>query len=282
MKILSWNLENLSRYVERGVLAGFAEAMGSPDLLCLQELRVRPQDEALTAAMIAALPGYSCHFSLANDPKNVTFRGGRMYGVATYVKDSLSHELRAYTLPWDREGRVVVTELEEERLAVVNVYAVNGTSKPYWDHELGRFEHDRHVWKRRFVELLREDCCKALRARGHELVLIGDWNVSRTKLDTHPRLRTEEPHAMARAAFNDVFMPSLDLVDAFRELHPGEKKYTWFNPRARHLDASRVDFALVSRTLLPRVLEADIDEREEARLGSDHAPLWLTLRATAR
>jgi len=57
------------------------------------------------------------------------------------------------------------------------------------------------------------------------------------------------------------------------------KKYTWFNRHARGLDAARVDFALVSRALLDRMIEADVDERVEARLASDHAPLWLTLRA---
>ena len=109
--------------------------------------------------------------------------------------------------------------------------------------------------------------------------MIGDWNVSRTRLDTWPRLRTEEPHATARAAFNDRFIPALGLIDVFRALHPEERKYTWFNPRARagRLDAARVDFALVSHSLAPYVAEADIDDSPEARDGSDHAPLWITL-----
>lgn len=276
--ILSWNIERFATYAEPGVLAGFVELMGSPEVVCLQEVRVRPQDTADVAALKSALPGYTCEVSLARDPRNVTFRGGRMYGVATYVRAPLARSARAYDLAWEREGRVVVTELAEQGLAVVNVYAVNGTSKPYWDHELGRLEGDRHVWKRRFVERLAEEC-RALQARGLALVLIGDWNVSRAKIDTHPRLRTEEPHAMARAAFNESFMPALDVVDVFRELHPDAKKYTWFNRRAKKLDAARVDFALVSRSLLPRVVEADIDERPEARLASDHAPLWVTLGA---
>jgi exodeoxyribonuclease-3 len=279
LQILSWNVENLSRYVgpavQRGVLSSYVEAMGSPAVVCLQEVRVRPGDASLIEAMRTALPGYECFFALANDPKNVTFRGGRMYGVVTYVAESLAADagvgLMRRTPAWDREGRVVIVELASEKLAIVNVYAVNGTSKPYWDHELGRFEGDRHAFKRRFVERLAEECA-SLRSRGFELVLAGDWNVSRTKLDTHPRLRTEEPHALARAAFNDVFMPSLDVVDAFRELHPDARKYTWFNPRARRLDAARVDFILVSRSLLARVVEADIDESVEARLGSDPAP----------
>ena len=177
-KVLSWNVENLAKYVEAtpGALATYVEAMGSPEVVCLQEVRVRSSDEALVAAMTGALPGYECRFALANDPKNVTFRGGRMYGVATWVATALGEGVRARTLPWEREGRVVITELAAMKLAIVNVYAVNGTDKPYWDHELERIEGDRYMWKRRFIEGLAEECA-AMKARGLELVLMGDWNV---------------------------------------------------------------------------------------------------------
>jgi len=271
-------VENVAKYVSgdaRDGLATFAMAMNAPDVLALQEVRVRPSDVTLVGQMVAALPGYACHYALADDPKNVTFRGGRMYGVATYLREGLRGEPR--TFAWDREGRAVVSVLQELRLAVVNVYAVNGTDKPFFDHELGRIHGDRHRWKRTFIERLTREC-EALRREGLRLVLLGDWNTSRTAIDTHPRLRTEEPHVLARAAFNDTFMPALDVVDVFRELHPHARKYTWHRRGARHLDAARVDFALLSRELLPRVVEADIDERPAVRLASDHAPLWVVLR----
>jgi exodeoxyribonuclease-3 len=230
--------------------------------------------------MMGAIPGYACVHSLCRDPKNVTFRGGRMYGVATWLRAPLEAS-RAYTFAWDLEGRVVVIELGG--LAIVNVYAVNGTSKPYWDHDLGRIDSDRHAFKRRWNARLFDECTK-LRGRGLELVMIGDWNISRTKLDTFPRLRTEEPHALARRAFNEELMPPLDVVDVFRELHPAERKYTWFNRRSPpgRLDAARVDFALVSRSVLPRVDSAEILDAPAQRWLSDHAPLTLRLRGAAK
>jgi exodeoxyribonuclease-3 len=120
--------------------------------------------------------------------------------------------------------------------------------------------------------------CLLMKERGLELVLVGDWNISRTKLDVTPRLRIEVPHAKAREQFNETFMPTLDVVDVFRELHPDAKKYTWRNDRSRILDAARVDYALVSRSMLPRIVSADIDERREARFASDHAPLCVEWR----
>jgi exodeoxyribonuclease-3 len=170
-----------------------------------------------------------------------------------------------------------VENLAPLRIAVFNVYAVNGTSKPWWNHETGCFEGDRHGFKRRFIARLGE-AAAAIQAGGVDLTLIGEWNVSRARLDTWPRLRTEEPHATARRTFNADFIGALSLVDAFRHLHPHARKYTWFNRRARnHLDAARVDFALVSASILPRIVEAGIDESPAARGASDHAPLWLTL-----
>jgi exodeoxyribonuclease-3 len=100
-------------------------------------------------------------------------------------------------------------------------------------------------------------------------------------MDTTPRLRTEEPHATARRRFNEEFIGGLDLVDVFRDLHPQTHAYTWFNRRARsgRLDAARVDFVLASCTLADRVAGAGIDVAEAARAGSDHAPVWVEVRA---
>jgi len=119
--------------------------------------------------------------------------------------------------------------------------------------------------------------CSILQARGLRLLLAGDWNVSRTRLDTTPRLRTEEPRATVRRRFNDEFIGELDLVDLFRDRHPQARAYTWFNRRARNgrLDAARVDVVLASRALADCVTATGIDETETARPGSDHAPLWV-------
>ena len=88
--------------------------------------------------------------------------------------------------PWDLEGRVVV--VRKPGLAIVNVYAVNGTAKPYFD-ETGRVAGDRHQLKRRFQTSVM-DLGRELRRDGG-VIMAGDWNVSRTAQDTYPRLRTE-------------------------------------------------------------------------------------------
>src|SRR6185436_14532435 len=141
MKVISWNVENALRCLP--TLPTIVEELGSPEVLCLQELRIRARDLDAIGALHGALPGYRCHHSLPRDARNVTFRGGRMYGVATFVRG----RWRAEVPEWDVEGRVVV--VRKAGLAIVNVYAVNGTAKPYFD-ETGRIAGDRHELKRRF------------------------------------------------------------------------------------------------------------------------------------
>jgi exodeoxyribonuclease III len=165
-------------------------------------------------AMASALPGYHAHYSLNRDPQNARFRGGRAYGVVTYWKESLGPAIAAVP-DWDREGRVVFSRFET--FAIANVYAVNGTSRPYFDYALGRFAGGRHAFKRRFQRMVLEHAAKL-----SPIILAGDWNVSQASIDTHPRLRTEEPHARARAEFRDL-VKSARLVDVYRHLHPKAK-----------------------------------------------------------
>jgi len=260
VRIVAWNVETLARRL--GELPGAARALGEPDMLCLQEVRIRAQDRDVVVALERALPGYRCFHSLPRDPRNVTFRGGRAYGVVTYVKGRASG-----TVPeWDREGRVVV--VTRGQTAIVNVYAVNGTSKPYFD-EAGRPRGDRHAFKREIQRRIFE----LGRSLGPRVVMVGDWNVSRTALDTHPRLRTEEPHAQARAELNALLAES-GFVDIWRARNPDAKGYTWFNARARWLDAARVDYILVSAALVARVRDAAILDKQP---WSDHRPISVTL-----
>jgi len=116
------------------------------------------------------------------------------------------------------------------------------------------------------------DLARELRRDG-AVIIAGDWNVSRTAQDTHPRLRTEEPHARARAELNARIVDE-GFVDIWRERHQTGRAYTWFNRRARGLDAARVDYVLVSSDLVYRIRAAEI---LDLLAWSDHAPVLVEL-----
>lgn len=278
-RVVSWNVENLAPWLADGgspLLAQLVEDLGQPDALCLQEVRVRPTDADLIDRMKSAVPGYLCSFSLCRDRENVTFRGGRAHGVASFIRDTHG-AIETIAPGWDREGRVVVTRLAARGLSIVNLYAVNGTPRPYYDHDLQRISGDRHAFKRRVQDRLFE-LARDLESGGG-VIMAGDWNVSRSAIDTHPRLRTEPPHAQARAELNQHIAAS-GLVDAYRHCRPDERGYTWFNPRVRdRLDAARVDYILVSASLVPAIRDAAILPAPPGYPGTDHVPIALELAA---
>jgi exodeoxyribonuclease-3 len=121
------------------------------------------------------------------------------------------------------------------------------------------------------------DLGRELRRHGG-VIVAGDWNVSRSAQDTYPRLRTEAPHAKARAELN-ARIAADGFVDIWRERHPATRAYTWFNRRSRGLDAARVDYVLVSEDLVSRVRGADI---LDPLPFSDHAPITCELGRTLR
>jgi exodeoxyribonuclease III len=264
LRVLSWNVDGVESLLTG--LSAVVDDLGRPDVFCVQELRIRAIDAAGAARLRDAMPGWSCGMSLASDMRNARFRGGRTYGVATFVRPGLHASFE--TFDWDREGRVVVAHVGS--LAVFNVYAVNGTAKPYLDPETGASVGTRYGFKRLFQRRVANE----IAAHRDRTIAIGDWNVSQTTLDTHPRLRIEEPHAVARSELAEI-LEEMDLVDVWRELHPNDRAYTWHNRRSRSLDAARVDFALLSRALLPRVSSANV---LPLRGESDHAPIDVTLR----
>lgn len=276
MRIVSWNIERWARWLtdeHERARRHLVEDLGAPDVLCLQELEMRATDDDEIERAKTALRGYDCFLSLPRDRFNVTYRGGRAYGVATYVRSKLRAKGRVPD--WDREGRVVIVDVKG--IAIVNVYLVNGTSRPWFDPETGERAGDRHGFKRALQRLVLDEAAKL-----GDAIVIGDFNVSGSKLDVHPRLRTEEPHGLARRELNER-IEELGFVDVFRALHPTAKKYTWFARGAAargRVDGARVDYALVSPSLARRVTEADIDESRanaDTISRTDHAPLFIEL-----
>jgi exodeoxyribonuclease-3 len=78
-----------------------------------------------------------------------------------------------------------------------------------------------------------------------------------------------------RAALGEFFQAG--LVDIWRELHPGEASYTWWDmvTRARERNVGwRLDYFFISPDLRRHVRAA---QHHPDVMGSDHCPVSLTL-----
>lgn len=218
-----------------------------PAICCLQEVKCLAKDrEGIQALKASAMPlrqaldsssedeeeppennlkpTYTAHFSLCKS----NF-GAKRFGVGTFVSSRFPYQYSTREVDWDAEGRVLIMTIPKLNLAIVNIYALNGSEFPWKDPLTGQAKGTRNQRKREFNRLLKGEVQK-MKDQGLRVVLIGDWNISREKRDCFPRLRTEEPHSQARKEFNESFIPPLDLLDIFREVHGDKRSYSVCQP----------------------------------------------------
>ena len=124
------------------------------------------------------------HFCLLRDKYNATGFGGKAYGVCTLVLRDVEG-VTFNSVDWDPEGRLLLTELPSLGVVVFNIYAVNGTTNDYTDPSTGKVVGDRHDRKRAFHSLLVKEV-KGYEEQGWGVVVAGDINISRTKIDSFP------------------------------------------------------------------------------------------------
>lgn len=301
--------------VPKASLRDFLRRHDWPTILFLQEVKINPDDKATIQAVERAVKRqphepssdaykYEAHFCLPSDRHNARGFGRKVYGVCSVVRKDFCDEYVEKIRPvaWDVEGRFLVIETQAKgnlpKLAIINIYAVNGTDHPYKDPETGDTVGTRHDRKLAVHKLLQAEC-RELQARGFEIILAGDMNIARARIDGHPNLRTfPKQHVTNRADFEARFFaelekkavapdtdatsehteteaPGLGMIDTFRHLHPEQNAYTYY-PRSKNFGDScdRVDMIMISKGLASILKEAGMHQTAGQRGTSDHVPLY--------
>ena len=295
MRIATWNVNSLKarqeaveRWLERA----------APDVLLLQETKLTDGDAPV---MAFAMAGYQL----------IHHGEGRWNGVAIAARDGLAISDVVTNFgdgpvrdsgpggagaavaseddfdPFD-EARMVAATVEG--LRVVSLYAPNGrvVGSPFYTGKLAWFER-LAGWVREVAAPAGATSKSAVAtAAADALVLGGDLNVAPTDADVwdaaavHGGTHVSEPE---RAAFRALL--DLGLTDAYRLRHDETGRFSWWDYRAGMFHKNlgmRIDHMLVSGTLVPRVVDAEIDR--QARKGppvpSDHAPLLIDLDEPGR
>ncbi|OCT53802.1 exodeoxyribonuclease III [Cladophialophora carrionii] len=301
VRLFSWNVNGIGPLLQKRLsfepgslspLRSFLKRHQWPEILCLQEVKISSKDTAVQRQLQLAAnqgsaaeePTYSVHFSLPRDKYNATGFGGKVHGVASLIRDDFATSIRVTRKPdWDLEGRVLIHE-HETGLVIINGYWVNGTSNPYRDPATGAVTGTRHDQKLRFHQHMLHEALQ-LERDGYQIVLMGDMNIARARIDGHPNLRTSPlQHVENRADFNSKFFTDdkgMRGIDVFRHIHGDTKKFT-YHPRGRSWGEScdRVDLIVVSRALvddMDAVTATDICDSAQERGHSDHVPLWISL-----
>lgn len=250
MKLATWNVNSLTARLPR-VLEFLDDQR--PDVVCLQETKVAA--DAFPAAALAAA-GYRAHHH----------SGGRWAGVAILARDGVGLKGGACGLPGERvPAEARWCEATAGGLRVASAYVTNG----------------RAVGTPTFAEKLA--FLEAIGARAGELdAILGDFNVAPSDVDVYDPAAfsgsthvTEDERSRLRAILARGF------VDSSAHLHPGERRFTWWDYRQGHFHRGlglRIDLALVRRSLVPRLREcAIVRDYRKGPKPSDHAPLIVAL-----
>jgi exodeoxyribonuclease-3 len=252
MKIITWNINGLRAALGKGALRWVWEQQ--PDVLCLQEIKVRP--EQLKNGQ-RQFPGYDVIWNPAD-------RAGYS-GVATFLRNpSLEFQLGLNSPLFDIEGRLISTLHPGFRL--FNAYFPSG------QRGMTRVQYKLEF----YAHLLA--LCDRLHANGENLIITGDFNTAHMPIDLknakqniHTSGFLPEERAWVQNFLDHGF------VDVYRHIYPERVQYTWWTYRAGARERRvgwRLDYFLVSRPLLPHVKDVVIHEEV---LGSDHCPVELRL-----
>lgn len=288
-------------------------------MLFLQEVKIADQDaktqrdvEKAVNARVAAEkpttkgPDYTVRFTLPTDKQNARGPGGtgKVYGVCSIIRSDLQEKFaiveRTRTVDWDKEGRVSIVELTSAdfKIALFNIYAVNGTDNPYRNSATGVVSGTRHDRKLEFHRLLAEECL-SLKNSGWNVVIAGDLNVALAQIDGFPNLRIfPREHAINREDFLSKFLANqyratgetsavdpnpviFDGVDVWRAMNPDTRRFTYYPPtREWGSSCDRVDYIIVNREFWDsgRITAAGILDNERDRGPSDHVPIWVDIQ----
>lgn len=256
LKIATFNINNIVKRLPC-LLEWLRRA--SPDIVCLQELKVVDAGFPLEAIREV---GYGARWV-----------GQRSWnGVAILAKDMTPIET-ARSLPGDpsdTQSRYI--EAAAHGVIVGCLYLPNGNPWPG-----PKFKY-KLAWFDRFLAHAR-----TLRASSHPVVLAGDYNVVPTNFDIYnPRswlenaLLQPEPRARYQQLLDEGW------TDALRTLHPDQRIYTFWHylRKSWERDAGlRLDHILLSPTVAPSLESAGVDTWVRSLPdASDHAPAWVTLR----
>ena len=249
MKLISWNVNGLRAVLGKGFLDYVAQE--SPDILCLQETKLQPEQAVFD------LPGYHRFFNSA-DKKGYS-------GTAILTRtEPLSV---TYDFGGDEhrhEGRIITAEFPQFYL--VCCYTPNSQDG------LKRLDY-RMRWEDDLRDYLRElDQTKPV-------VYCGDLNVAHREIDRkNPKTNRQNPGFSDEEREKMTRLLEAGFVDTFRYINGDvTDRYSWWSYRfhAREKNVGwRIDYFIVSQRLADKVKAADI--RSEI-YGSDHCPVLLEL-----
>jgi exodeoxyribonuclease-3 len=229
-----------------------------PDVVCMQETKMT--EDAFPTEHFAEMGYESIHHGQ-----------GQWNGVAILSKVGLENPVRNFAdgQPLDAEARLVTATCGGIRVS--SVYVPNGRELDH-DHY-----HYKLAWMKRLIDHLNADTQPS-----NAVVVTGDYNIAPADIDVYnPADFVGATHVSEaeRQVLRDL--ESWGMVDVFREHHPDDKLFSWWDYRAGGFNQNkgmRIDLILATPSVATKARWTIVDR--QARKGekpSDHAPVLVDI-----
>ncbi len=252
MRCVSWNVNGIRAVLKKGIKPW--DAVEGADLVCLQETKAQA---AQVDDDVVSPEGW--HGYWASDEKK------GYSGTALYSRHKPDEIITTLGEAFDREGRMIAARFD--KLVVVSAYFPNSQDK-------GK----RLDYKLAYCAAM-ENFLQAQQDLGHELLLMGDYNIAHRPIDlARPKQNEKNPGYLPEE--RDWMSRFLDLGyrDVFRERNPDrEGAYSWWSYRAAARERNigwRIDYGCTTPRLGDQVTDAVIHQDV---IGSDHCPVSVDL-----
>ncbi|WP_224484135.1 exodeoxyribonuclease III [Robertkochia aurantiaca] len=252
MKIISYNVNGIRAAVRKGFIEWLEAA--SPDVVCIQETKARPEQLDLN---IFEEAGYPYHYWYSAEKKGYS-------GVAILSKTEPDRVVYGTGIGYmDEEGRNIRADFDD--VSVMSMYLPSGTNIERLDRKFSYMDDFR-------------DYIDALKQEVPNLIISGDYNICHRAIDIHDPVRNAKVSGFLpeERAWLDDFIKS-GFVDSFRFFNEEPHQYSWWSYRANARNNNkgwRIDYNLVADSLKDRLSRAVM--MPEAR-HSDHCPVLVEL-----
>ncbi|MEJ7765444.1 MAG: exodeoxyribonuclease III [Acidimicrobiales bacterium] len=252
MRIATWNVNSLNARLGR--VEEWLD-YARPDVLCMQETK-------LADAAFPYLAFEARGYEAAHNGQ------GRWNGVAILSRVGIDEVVpgmpRSEASDPD-EARILTATCGGVRVS--SVYVPNGRS----------LTDDHYRYKLRWLADLRS-FLQATMSPGTPTVVAGDFNIAPADNDVASGIRADtHTSPEVRGALADLL--DWGMVDVFRQHHPTEPIYSWWDYRAGDFHKGRglrIDLLLASPPVAERTSFVLIDRQaRKGKLPSDHAPVLL-------
>lgn len=251
MRIISINTNGIRAAARKGFFKWLHDQQA--DVVCIQETKAQEQQ---LSDPVFSLSGYQSYF---HDAQKKGYSGVAIY--TRHQPDKMS-----FGIGWDvmdSEGRWIRADFGN--LSVISLYLPSGSSK-----------QQRQQIKYQTMDYL-QPVLEAMVAGGREYIICGDWNIAHKKIDIKNWRSNQKNSGFLpeeRAWMDELFGP-VGMVDAFRQVEPGEHHYTWWSNRGQawaNNTGWRIDYQVATPGVAATARSVEIYKDERF---SDHAPLTI-------